>query len=96
MRVEKLEGGAQERLLGDGLVASLSLRYSLAVGEIYGSNPCTKRIKNGLGRSAPFYSAALCLVTGPRSNVKDRYVCDLTSLVMKCGSMEGSSQASQC
>lgn len=52
MRVEKLEGGAQERLLGDGLVASLSLRYSLAVGEIYGSNPCTKRIKNGHGEGA--------------------------------------------
>ena len=39
----------QERLPGDGSVASLSLRYSLVVGEVYGSNPCTKRIKNGHG-----------------------------------------------
>lgn len=41
--------GGQERLPGDGSVASLSLRYSLVVGEVYGSNPCTKRIKNGHG-----------------------------------------------
>ena len=39
----------QERLPGDGSVASLSLQYSLAVGEVYGNNPCTKRIKNRHG-----------------------------------------------